>query len=173
MVQAARRSSRAEVHRDFESKVPEFRKERHDSQDPDQLDVKISFSELWAGLAVRPEAGPELAIGLSLEDGVYNVDFRVDKLSFPESLSIEERRLSIEELILRNLQTYQKEHLSKILGVGVTIELDCAAPHLCSRLWSELDVVPMIFEGATVIGTAEESTDVDELADSVARKCLM
>lgn len=78
----------------------------------------------------------------------------------------------IEDYIILDLKMYQKDHLSKVLGVGVTADLDRAAPQLCSRLWSELDIVPMVFEADTLTASQGRKAGVDEIADSVARKCI-
>jgi len=45
-------------------------------------------------------------------------------------------------------------------------------PHLCSRLWSELDVVPIVFKDTSIMDLSVPAKSVDELADSVARKVL-
>ena len=48
------------------------------------------------------------------------------------------------------------------------------SPELPSRLWYELDVVPMVFEnGDEYREFAQSDLRVDEQADSMARKCIM
>ena len=64
---------------------------------------------------------------------------------------------------------------SKFLGVGIseTIFREIS-PEVPSRLWAELDVVPMVFRSSfNYPDTAPEQQRVDEQADSMARKCLM
>lgn len=86
--------------------------------------------------------------------------------------SEKEQKQIIEDHVISSLARYRREHLCKLLGAGVTADLDTAAPNLCSRLWSELDVVPVVFKNTGVLDQETSAENVDELADSVARKCL-
>ena len=65
--------------------------------------------------------------------------------------------------------------ISKFLGVGISETLfNEISPQLPSRLWAELDVVPMVFRmGLSYPNEKQEEQRVDEQADSMARKCLM
>ena len=64
---------------------------------------------------------------------------------------------------------------SKFLGAGVTDTLfKEISPELPSRLWKELDVVPLVFRvGLSYPINMEETQRVDEQADAMARKCIM
>lgn len=86
---------------------------------------------------------------------------------------MEEQRQTIEDQIISSLAEYRKEHFCKLLGAGVTATLESAGPSLCSRLWSELDIVPVVFNDAAMLDQVSQAENVDELADSVARKCLV
>lgn len=86
---------------------------------------------------------------------------------------MEEQRETIEDHIITSLTEYRQEHVCKLLGAGVTVELDSAGPRLCSRLWSELDIVPIVFRGTSLLDQATPAELVDELADAAARKCVM
>lgn len=73
------------------------------------------------------------------------------------------------------LSDYRQEHVCKILGVGITADLHKESPNLCSRLWAELDIVPMVVSSNEILPSRTEKSrvlEVDELADSAARKCL-
>lgn len=70
--------------------------------------------------------------------------------------------------------------IAKFVGAGLPTELLENAPKLCSRLWLDLDIVPI-----SIVPEIEEyerrwkkrsfwnSKCVDEQADSMARKCIM
>jgi hypothetical protein len=48
------------------------------------------------------------------------------------------------------------------------------SPELPSRLWSKLDIVPMVFKlGLKILGDPPDTRTIDEDTDSMARKCLM
>lgn len=111
-------------------------------------------------------------MGTAIHDGTYSVDFAVQNLRLSKDSSEEEQRRMVEDHIISSLAKYRKDHVCKLLGAGVTAELDSAGPHLCSRLWSELDIVPVVFKDTAIMDQEAPAENVDELADSVARKCL-
>jgi glycosyltransferase involved in cell wall biosynthesis len=75
---------------------------------------------------------------------------------------------------ISNILKYQQDHLCKFMGAGITKALVDMSPRLPSRLWYELDIVPMVFKQG--LGNLEDPTDkvtIDEEADGMARKCIM
>jgi alpha,alpha-trehalose phosphorylase (configuration-retaining) len=81
---------------------------------------------------------------------------------------------AVAEYVISKIKEYEKEHMYKFAGAGITRTAASISPALPSRLWSELDIVPMVFRR----GIDYERTDTDmhltadEEADSMARKCL-
>lgn len=110
-----------------------------------------------------------MTLGFAVNDGTYSIDFAVHHLCLQEGDNVDQHSHTIEDHIISSVANYRSEHHYKILGAGVTIELDSASPRLCSRLWAELDIIPIVFQSDSSQGSYP---DVDELADSVARKCL-
>ena len=47
------------------------------------------------------------------------------------------------------------------------------SPVLPSRIWAELDIVPMVFRVGMTFAPDRYDQRVDEQADSMARKCIM
>lgn len=77
---------------------------------------------------------------------------------------------------LRTIQAYSHEHHAKFVGCGITDGLAELCPDMCSFLWSALDIVVVKFKVKTqhpLYHAATVSADVDEQADSAARKCVM
>ncbi|CAG5184120.1 uncharacterized protein ALTATR162_LOCUS10920 [Alternaria atra] len=73
-------------------------------------------------------------------------------------------------------KSYQKEHLYKFVGAGLTKRATEASPQLASRLWLELDIVPLVFSPTfdnPIVERQHGKILVDEEADSMARKALM
>lgn len=84
---------------------------------------------------------------------------------------------ALTEHIISELRRYSHENMSKFIGVGVPALLTKTSPSLCSRLWLDLDAVPITIQPEVEFdGAGNESWDkkcVDEQADSMARKCIM
>lgn len=54
----------------------------------------------------------------------------------------------------------------------MTEALSQMIPYLCSRLWFELDIVPIVFHSITDGSQDTPEEAVDELADYAARRCV-
>ncbi|KAJ9605924.1 hypothetical protein H2200_009773 [Cladophialophora chaetospira] len=167
-----------EIHHDFQAQHPQYHRTRSaGTKLPDRVDIGTDISEFWAGLATEQETDKCLKIGIAVHDGTYGVDFAVHRVSLEEE---EEYKKSegtdwIADHIIEELSRYRKEHVCKILGAGVITDLDGQIPTLCSRLWSELDIVPILVTSNPIIRLVKGQSipqRVDEVADSAARKCL-
>ncbi|KAI9446727.1 trehalose synthase [Lactarius indigo] len=104
-----------------------------------------SLTPMWAGIAgslLANKAGFEIAI--SIHDSVYNTDFSSTILPYDAAQSDKQTEI-IESHIISALRKFSSEHLCKFLGAGVTLSLLREAPNLCTRLWLELDIVPIVF----------------------------
>ncbi|KIO17230.1 glycosyltransferase family 4 protein [Tulasnella calospora MUT 4182] len=84
--------------------------------------------------------------------------------------------------ITRQVRHISKEHLFKFVGGGVTETLHELAPTLCTRLWLDLDMVPMVFKVRNTARPTKPSAaanetpkprPIDEQADSAVRKLVM
>jgi glycosyltransferase involved in cell wall biosynthesis len=100
---------------------------------------------MWAGIAgslLANKAGFEIAI--SIHDSVYNTDFSSTILPYDAAQSDKQTEI-IESHVISTLRKFSSEHLCKFLGAGVALSLLREAPNLCTRLWLELDIVPIVF----------------------------
>ncbi|GLA31633.1 hypothetical protein AnigIFM63326_010313 [Aspergillus niger] len=83
--------------------------------------------------------------------------------------------------IIAELKEYRERHAEKIVSAALHQSLASGCPSLCSRLWSELDIVPLVLEHkdrerqhtdkgelATYAGWYKK--ELDERADSMVRK---
>jgi len=76
--------------------------------------------------------------------------------------------------MVKNIRGYEKEHLYKFVGAGISKNLVELSPQLPARLWADLDIVPLVFEmGMEYRAVLMNHLSIDEEADSMARKCLM
>lgn len=118
-----------------------------------------------------------MKVGIAIHDGTYSVDFAVHRLCAQEDARKDVDSDWVADHIVQQLDAYRKEHVCKILGAGLTLDLHRKAPNLCSQLWSELDIVPIVVESNAVLPRNKghekrRALLVDEMADSAARKCL-
>ena len=119
-------------------------------------------------------------MGIAIHDGTYNTDFSVHHIRLSSSSSDQHQANAIEQYVFSSLEKFRHEHLCKILGAGLSVDLHSYSPRLASRLWRELDIVPMVFEvgmdlSPEVVKISHESHEwsIDEQADSMAMKCIM
>ena len=84
----------------------------------------------------------------------------------------------IKKYAIKAIKLYSVQYNTKFVGAGVTLDLESICPGISACLWRELDVVGMTLKVQTeACGAFEDagkiSVDVDEQADSAARKCVM
>lgn len=114
-------------------------------------------------------------IGISIHDGVYSVDACIQEVAAKDG---EDIRNLIRKDAIKTIMLYSLQHSAKFVGAGVTLGLEKICPGICACLWRELDVVGVILKVQTeTLGAFEDTgtitVDVDEQADSAARKCVM
>ncbi len=114
---------------------------------------------------------------MAIHDTTYLLDFSVKTIKLDDSVEIGDDPIA--EYVLKELELYERTNLSKFIGAGLPHELLRRAPKLCSRLWLELDIIPISIT-PELEGQEAELKDqsfwsakcVDEQADSMARKCI-
>jgi len=126
--------------------------------------------QMFLGIAARKRDPGKVDIGCSAHDGTYSTDFAVHSITEGHDLA-----KAISDHVISQVRDYQKEHNYKFLGIGLSRETLKLSPRLSCRLWSDLDAVPIVTnrdidaaEGADI-----SDIEVDEMADSMARKCVM
>lgn len=110
-----------------------------------------------------------------MRDCSYPLDFA--QFEFPSS-SRQDSSAEFTEFILAKARDYQEKHNQKFVGLAMPTELYERCPELCSRLWAELDIIPIVLhssEEKVSLGLYEENLSyrsLDEHAESIARKCI-
>ncbi|KAJ2917257.1 hypothetical protein MD484_g3193, partial [Candolleomyces efflorescens] len=104
-----------------------------------------SLTPMWVGLAGAPiNNNTEYEVALSVHDSVYNMDF--SSIVIPYNVNSPDKNAKeIEQLILQALRKFSIDHLCKFLGAGVTVSLLKETPNICTRLWLDMDIVPIVF----------------------------
>ncbi|KAL6229500.1 hypothetical protein BDW75DRAFT_235169 [Aspergillus navahoensis] len=106
--------------------------------------------------------------------GSYQLDYA--QYNFPCKLLPDWR--GITDFVMTEVKEYQESHIQKFIGLAMSSELAESCPDLCSRLWLELDIIPMVLsraEESVSWGSYDEALplkSLDERAESIARKCL-
>ncbi|KAG5354226.1 hypothetical protein C0989_003739 [Termitomyces sp. Mn162] len=137
------------THHDFESKSSVTIRRRLSSVTSRQKPtVPATFSHLipmWAGISGSPvnnNTGYEIVV--SIHDSVYNTDFASVIVTYDLG-EIEKNARTIRDHVIKTLRQFSGEHLCKFLGAGVTLTLLKECPNLCTRLWLDMDIVPIVF----------------------------
>lgn len=100
---------------------------------------------MWAGIAGTViNGGSVIEIALSVHDSVYSTDFASASIPYSPN-DPEKTAVDIEKHVIQTLRNFSSEHLCKFLGAGVTLTLLKESPNLCTRLWLDLDIVPIVF----------------------------
>ncbi|KAI9775361.1 MAG: hypothetical protein M1839_001277 [Geoglossum umbratile] len=135
---------------------------------------------LYAGISAKHESTESISVSVAVHDSVYSIDYSVHILKIPESSSAHYVSDLIAEYVLMALQKYEREHLCKFLCAGLPADLLEWSPRLCSRLWAEMDVIPIVLHvRGRLVDEGElkhlhwTSKTVDEQADSMARRSIM
>ncbi|KXJ89655.1 family 4 glycosyltransferase [Microdochium bolleyi] len=135
-----------------------------------------SLKPLFLGIsAAIIDDGDTAIVSLAAHDQTYLVDFAVEKLPLDKEKKGNDSDNVIADWIISGLATYAKHHHVKFVGAGVPDKVaDELSPSLCSRLWLERDIVPIVqSSNCDAPGGFWNAKQVDEQADSMARKCVM
>lgn len=133
----------------------------------------LSLTPVFIGISATSSGYKEYLVSVAVRDATYLLDFAIKKISPPEGSN---GRDFIADYIIKSIRWYEHTTFVKVVGAGLPRALQTTSPTLCSRLWLELDIVPL------VIQQPHEHTErislwltkrVDEQADSMARKCIM
>jgi hypothetical protein len=115
---------------------------------------------------------------------ISNAAYLVDYLEYQfQNQEVPVPSSAICDSIIAELERYSRTYLEKIVGVAFPKEIHDRVPNLCSRLWTELDCIPLALDqhrrsrrrldqGNTATFRGWNEKALDEQADSMARKCI-
>lgn len=155
--------------RDFEGKPSEYRLRQEKEKK-----ASVAYTPLFVGISAAFTDKTNIVVAIAIHDSVYLHDYSI------HHVSISDNGDPIADFVIGSLIEYEKKHLCKFVGGGLPSDLEKISPHLCSRLWTELDLVPITLrpdredEDANMEDfTFWHARGVDEQADSMARKSVM
>ncbi|KAG7103348.1 Trehalose phosphorylase like protein [Verticillium longisporum] len=132
-----------------------------------------ALTTLFVGISAVFADDHTAVVATAVHDTVYLIDFTVKNVVLDDALRMGED--AIADYVISTLEGYERENYSKFIGAGLPTTLKYMSPSLCSRLWLELDIVPVVtrpddeHKGKNFWDVKR----VDEQADSMARKCIM
>ena len=143
----------------------------------------MPVQSLFLGIAIQEDIHGNLDLGFNSHDGTYTIDFKVVRLEKETwangagDSDVEARAAALSDFMVSRVKKYQEEHLYKFVGAGLSKKLVEMSPELPSKLWLEIDAVPLVLDPVASQShptrTRLHPTTVDEEADMMVRKCLL
>ncbi|KAL5364376.1 hypothetical protein BJX96DRAFT_187729 [Aspergillus floccosus] len=133
------------------------------------------FNVIYAGIAARFNPLTGATIAIAVRDSSYLLDFAQYTYS---ASNRRDNEAGVSEFIIEKVKDYQGEHGEKFIGLAMPSDLAERCSDLCARLWSELDIIPIVLrkeEEKLSWGMFEEQLphrSLDEHTESIARKCI-
>ncbi|EYE94732.1 putative trehalose synthase (Ccg-9) [Aspergillus ruber CBS 135680] len=119
-------------------------------------------------------------VALAIRDTTYLLDFIQRDMSAGETGP---SHVVITNYVLSRLRRFTDEHSDKFMGLAMPQRVATLYPELCSRLWTELDVIPLVLPEERHLqerqsqrdlptGVDVDSREIGEQAESMGRKCV-
>jgi hypothetical protein len=122
--------------------------------------------------AVFDEKSSSVDIAIAIRDTVYSLDYATTTIDTIDPNAVANH-------VVEELSHYGHNNMAKFIGIGVPQSLAKKSSDLCSRLWLESDIIPIVLNAVHERNISDEpgghwdAKSVDEQADSLARKCIM
>ncbi|KAI0876133.1 glycosyltransferase family 4 protein [Hypoxylon argillaceum] len=129
-----------------------------------------SLTPLFIGIAYAASE-EEIIVSMAFHDHTYLVDYTIEHL--PLKRGGPQKKNLIAEFVIDAARQYEHENNVKFIGAAMPKRLVEMSPRLCSRLWLDLDVVPLVISYRPEKDRFWIARNVDEQADSMARKCAL
>jgi glycosyltransferase involved in cell wall biosynthesis len=139
----------------------------------------LPLTKLFLGMAIRHNSSDEINIAFSCHDFTYMVDFAVHTITAQgaDATNVPLDEGALADHVVNTVRAYEKSHMCKFVAVGMPAGLLTSSPEMPSRLWLELDILPVVFHhsdcGSSSRPLGSMGIGIDESADSMARKCMM
>jgi glycosyltransferase involved in cell wall biosynthesis len=133
----------------------------------------VELTTLYLGISAVFADDHTAVVALAIHDTTYLIDFSIKHIVLDDVMKMGEDVIA--DYVISAVKSYEQENFAKFIGAGLPMTLRYMSPNLCSRLWLELDVVPIVIrpDDDHKEKTFWDVKRVDEQADSMARKCIM
>lgn len=126
------------------------------------------LTPLFLGVSAVKNYDETISVSIATHDHTYLIDYSVEHFK-PDGSSKD----AVAEYVIKQVQKYEQENFVKFIGAGLPVSLQKSSPTLNSRLWLEIDIVPIDFDVDKSETSFWDDKNIDEQADSMARKCVM
>ncbi|OTB04918.1 glycosyltransferase family 4 protein [Hypoxylon sp. CI-4A] len=130
-----------------------------------------ALTPLFVGISAVTSGDNTAVLSIATHDNTYLLDYMVEHLKLDDPS--QRGKDVIAEYVVTQIKKYEQENLVKFIGAGLPLELRDLSPTLNSRLWLDVDIVPIDFDVDKSETSFWDEKNVDEQADSMARKCVM
>ncbi|TPX13378.1 uncharacterized protein E0L32_006108 [Thyridium curvatum] len=132
-----------------------------------------ALTTLFLGISAVFSDDHTAVVAIAIHDTVYLTDFSVRSIVLDDAMRMDTDLIA--DYVIAEVERYEHENFSKFIGAGLPTTLKYMSPKLCSRLWLELDIVPIVMRPDDEHKDRNfwDAKNVDEQADSMARKCIM
>ncbi|KAI1382871.1 glycosyltransferase family 4 protein [Hypoxylon trugodes] len=130
-----------------------------------------ALTPLFLGISAVTSEDGTVVLSIATHDNTYLIDYMVEHLKINDQS--QEGKDAIADYVVSQVQKYEHQNFVKFVGAGLPLELKKLSPTLNSRLWLEVDIVPIDFDTDQSEMSFWDEKNVDEQADSMARKCVM
>ncbi|PIG87540.1 heat shock trehalose synthase [Aspergillus arachidicola] len=139
-----------------------------------------SLTTIYAGISILHRDYEDSRAAIAFRTSAYLFDYIVFDLPAESS---DTPAHTICNQIIFELRTYSEKYKVKIVGLAMPLSLADKYPPLCPQLWRELDILPLVLEhkgraradadqGELATFASWNIKELDEQADSMARKCM-
>ncbi|KAL4928494.1 putative trehalose synthase (Ccg-9) [Aspergillus undulatus] len=138
---------------------------------------------IYGGLSTVFEKDKAI-FAVAIRDATYLVDFAQEEFPLQDGSS-NSLGWRIEDYIMGHLYKWCDSHQEKMIGMAIPQNLADNCPKICSRLWLELDIIPLVLPDNPKLDKGAEALryefhnskdwelrTLDEQAESMARKCV-
>ncbi|KAI1802699.1 glycosyltransferase family 4 protein [Daldinia bambusicola] len=129
-----------------------------------------ALTPLFVGISAVKNGDGTVVLSIATHDHTYLLDYMVEHLKVDPT---QKDRDVIADYVISQIQKYEHENFVKFVGAGLPLNLKDISPTLNSRLWLDIDIVPIDFDVDQAETSFWDDKNVDEQADSMARKCVM
>ncbi|KAI1452680.1 glycosyltransferase family 4 protein [Annulohypoxylon moriforme] len=130
-----------------------------------------ALTPLFLGISAVTSDDDTVVLSIATHDQTYLIDYMVEHLKLNDPLKAGQDVIA--DYVISQVQKYEHDNFVKFIGAGLPVSLMDLSPTLNSRLWLEIDIVPIDFDVDSSETSFWDDKNVDEQADSMARKCVM
>ncbi|THC96099.1 hypothetical protein EYZ11_004421 [Aspergillus tanneri] len=134
---------------------------------------------VYGGVSVLFADDGSVTVAVAIRDVTYLLEFVQQHLKPKKDQSLSS---AIADFVLDQLRQFSEKHMEKFMGLAMPQHLAQSCPDFCSRLWAELDILPLVLpeesrreeDDKFTFGLPDSMTwkvrGTDEQAESMGRK---